>query len=86
MFLRRFQDGILFLQPVGRFLPLGDVDQVEPDVPPVVPPPDQPHATLVVMAVEEQVARGTTFLNFAINGREEPNLGRELNDGVDACE
>ena len=80
---RIISDGVCL--PVGRFLALSNVDEVEPDGPPVIPLSNQPHATLVVMAVEEQVAL-RAFPLFAINGREEPDLGGVLNEGVDSCE
>ena len=67
-----------------RLLAIDDLDEVEPDVPPVVAPPDQPHAALVVVAVQEQLV-AAALPDFAVQGGEEPDLGGVLDQGVDAC-
>ena len=70
--------------PLCRLLAIDDLDEVEPDVPPVVAPPDQPHAALVVVAVQEQLV-AIALPDFAVQGGEEPDLGGVLDHGVDAC-
>ena len=70
--------------PLCRLLAIDDLDEVEPDVPPVVAPPDQPHAALVVVAVQEQLV-AIALPDFAVQGGEEPDLGGVLDQVVDAC-